>query len=215
MAIKIVTDSTSDLPLEMARELSITVVPLSVHFGTAGVQRRRRPITPDEFFQRLSRRPGASEDLSAVGRRVRTTSMRRLGQEADGIVSVHISSKMSGTFNAAVQAKGRGKCRLPHRGHRHLPGFDGARHGGHRGGQGRRTREPSLGEVSRVAREAAATCHVLRFALDTLEYLEKGGRIGKARALRGYTASQYQADDHSARWGGPRAGQGKDAQPRQ
>ena len=56
MAVKIVTDSTADLPQAMAKELGITVVPLNVHFGTE-VYRDGVEILPDEFYKRLVSSP--------------------------------------------------------------------------------------------------------------------------------------------------------------
>ena len=181
MAIKIVTDSTSDLPLEMARELSITVVPLSVHFGTQ-VFKDGVDITPDEFFQRLADAPELPRTSQpSVGEFANV--YEEVGQEADGIVSVHISSKMSGTFNAAVQAKAEGNVACPIE---VIDTYQASMGLGMVAIAAARVADQGadMGEVSRVAREAAAKCHVFA-ALDTLEYLEKGGRIGKARALVG------------------------------
>ena len=53
MTVKIITDSTSDMPSEVAKELGITVVPLYVHFGTAAY-RDGIDITTDDFYQRLT-----------------------------------------------------------------------------------------------------------------------------------------------------------------
>ena len=63
MTVKIVTDSTSDIPPSLAEELGITVVPLNVHFGT-DVFKDGIDIKPDEFYGKLvssSRLPTTSQ----------------------------------------------------------------------------------------------------------------------------------------------------------
>jgi len=103
MVIKIVTDSTADLPPGVAEELGITVVPLYVRFGDK-LYRDRIDISEDEFYDRLVHNPihpGTSQptpnDFAFV--------YRKLAQEADGIISIHISSKLSGTCDSASSAK--------------------------------------------------------------------------------------------------------------
>ena len=63
MAVKIVTDSTADLPPAMSKELGITVVPLNIHFGTE-VFRDGVEILPDEFYKRLVTNPRLPTRLS-------------------------------------------------------------------------------------------------------------------------------------------------------
>ncbi len=181
MVVKVVTDSTSDLPLELAQRLDITVVPLNIHFEDE-VYKDGVDITEDDFYKRLM----ASAKLP-------TTSQPSVGdflqvyQELSGngheIVSIHISAKLSGTYNSAAQAR-------------------------EALGNGTRVHIIDSGQVSMglglIATEAAhmvqagASCqqvidgverclpHTYVFALlDTLEYLQKGGRIGKAGAFLG------------------------------
>ena len=103
MAIRVVTDSSSDLPAEMADQLGITIVPLNVHFGTEGFK-DGVDLPTDRFYERLmtdQEFPKTSQP--SVGDFAET--YRRVSENADGIVSVHVSSKLSGTFNSALQAK--------------------------------------------------------------------------------------------------------------
>src|SRR5436190_5544417 len=103
MPVKIVTDSTCDLPRELVDQLEITVVPLTVFFGDEalldGVD-----IDPPEFYERqarsavLPRTSQPSVDLFRV-------AYEELGQETNEVVSIHLSSKMSGTLNAASVAR--------------------------------------------------------------------------------------------------------------
>ena len=97
--IKVVTDSTSDLPPEMATELDITVIPCNVHFGTEtyldGVN-----LTHQQFYDKLAT---ASElpTTSAPGVGVFAETYRRLLEAADGVVAVHIASALSAVYSAA------------------------------------------------------------------------------------------------------------------
>ena len=103
MPVKVVTDSTADLPPALAKELGITVVPLNVHFGTE-VYRDGVEIFPDEFYRRLVSSPRLpTTSQPTVGDFLR--SYQELSQDTDEILSVHISAKLSGTMNSAVQAR--------------------------------------------------------------------------------------------------------------
>lgn len=103
MAVKIVTDSTSDIPPQLAQSLGITIVPVHVFFGKEsfldGID-----ITPSSFYQKLessSDHPTTSQP--AVGDFI-TAYNRLIESGADGILSVHISSKISGTYSSAQRA---------------------------------------------------------------------------------------------------------------
>ena len=103
MAVKIVTDSSADLPAQLAQELGITTVPLYVRFGEE-VYRERVEISDDDFYQRLlyghvhpvTIQP-SPQDFANV--------YQKIAQEADGIISIHLSAKLSGTYNSALQGK--------------------------------------------------------------------------------------------------------------
>ena len=181
MAIKVVTDSTSDLPADVAESLGIEVVPLNVHFGS-DVYKDRVNLMPDTFYDKLingnvlptTSQPSVGEFIEVY---------ERLGSDADGIVSVHISEKLSGTMNSARLASQQANADCP------IEVVD--------------TFQVSMGvgicamEVAEVANSGgdmnqvilAARNAVTRsqcfFMLETLEFLQKGGRIGKAQALIG------------------------------
>jgi DegV family protein with EDD domain len=101
--IKIVTDSSSDLSKELTDEYGISVVPLYSRFGET-VYKERVDITDDEFYQKMAQsatlpstvQPGPGDFLPVY---------EKLIKEADAIVSIHLSNKLSGTMNSAVQAK--------------------------------------------------------------------------------------------------------------
>lgn len=182
MAVRIVTDSTADLPLKLAHDLGISVVPLSVIFGDE-VFREGIDISHDLFYDKLIR-----------GKELATTSAPSVGdflevyepllKEADEIASIHISAKLSATCDNACQAAQI----LADRGAR-IEVVD--------------SQVVSLGltfatlAAARVAREGGgieqikaaveSTVQRLRiyFMVDTLEYLRRGGRIGRGRAFLG------------------------------
>jgi len=103
MTVKIVTDSSADLPAELVQELGITVVPLYVRFGE-DIYREQVDISLDEFYQRLEHgsvhpvtiQPSPQDFVNAY---------QKLSQEAEGIISIHLPSKLSGTYNSALQGK--------------------------------------------------------------------------------------------------------------
>ena len=181
MPVKIVTDSSADLPDQLAEEMGISVIPLYVRFGDE-VHRDRVDITEDEFYQRLEHdpihpvtiQPGPQDFLELY---------QRLAPDADGIVSIHISSKLSGTCNSALMAKEmmEGECPIEvvdslavsmGLGLEVLVAAQAAKAG------------ESLEKVVEAANQAIPKINLLAL-FDTLKYLLLGGRIGKAKALLG------------------------------
>lgn len=111
MNVKIVTDSTSDLPEGLVNELGIRVVPIYLRFGDK-TYRDGVDITKDEFYSMLVSSPvhpatsqPNPEDFAGVYKDYCDT--------ADGVVSIHISSKISGTYNSATIAKKTLESRCP------------------------------------------------------------------------------------------------------
>jgi DegV family protein with EDD domain len=181
MTVKIVTDSTADLPATLIDELDITVVPEYVLFGDQ-VYRDRVDISEDEFYQRLLDGPihpktsqPTPQDFTGV--------YNKLSQEADGIISIHLSSKLSGTYDSAVQGKKTMERVCPIEivdsqtvsialGLVVVQASKMAKSG--------MSVQQIVGEVGQII----ANVHFL-ILFDTLRYLAKGGRIGKAKALLG------------------------------
>jgi DegV family protein with EDD domain len=181
MAVKIVTDSSADLPAEVVKELGITVIPLYVRFGDE-VLRDRVDISEDEFYQRLQNDP-VHPNTTQPGPQDFVDVYQRLAQGADGIVSIHISAKLSGTCSSALQAKGMvaNECSVEVVDSETLSMALGliviAAARAAKAGK-------SLDEVEAVARQTIPKIRLLAL-LDTLKYLLLGGRIGKAKALLG------------------------------
>lgn len=179
--VKVVTDSTAHLEASVAKRLGITVVPLTVRLGDE-IFRENVDITAEEFFQKLDRSsampmafPPSVEDFQAV--------YTKLNKNTDQIISIHISSKLSQTCsraNVASQAL-LGRCEITV--------VDSL------------TTSLGLGILATAAAQAAAKGQPLDeiefltrgmiphiyivFLAETLEYLERGGRIGQAQALLG------------------------------
>lgn len=181
MTIKIVTDSSCDLPAQAVQELGITVVPLYVRFGEE-VYRDRVDISEDEFYQRLQHDPIHPSTIQPSPQDF-ADAYQKVSAEADGIVSIHISSKLSGTCNSALQGKETAGAKCP------IEVIDS------------RTLTMALGmicimaaksanmgkgleEVVAEVKQAVPATRLLAL-LDTLEYVRKGGRIGRAAALLG------------------------------
>jgi len=181
MTVKVVTDSTADLPVQLAQELGITVVPVYLRFGDK-VYRDRVDISEDEFYQKLVEspiHPSTSQPTPADF----TEVYQKLSQEADGIVSIQITSKLSGTYNSALQGREMAGVRC------HIEVVDslsGSMGLGLIAMAAARLAEAgkSLPEVLEELRQVIPSIHLLG-VLDTLKYLLRGGRIGKAKALLG------------------------------
>src|SRR6478752_2457704 len=103
MTVRIVTDSTCDLPRDVVAELGITVVPLTVAFGETalldGVD-----LDSAAFFERLRQFPGLPKTSQPSVERFKD-AYRQAASDGSEIVSVHISSRMSGTLNSASVAR--------------------------------------------------------------------------------------------------------------
>lgn len=180
--IRVVTDSTCDIPDLMMRQTRIAMVPLSVNFGAESF-RDRIDITHFEFMDRLASSkvlPTTSQPPPGLFEE----TYRQLADEgADGIVSLHISEKLSGTLGAARIAAEAVTDRVPVEvidsqttslalGFIALAAARAANDGA------------DLDTVAATARKMIPNMGLIFFA-DTLEYLQKGGRIGRAAAIAG------------------------------
>ncbi len=185
MAVRIVTDSTADIPQDQAESLGITIVPLIVFFGDEAY-RDGVDLDSASFYSKLQASkelPRTSQPSPAAFQEAYT---RLIDEGADAILSIHLSAKLSGTYQSACTARDS------------LPGsvkkipievID--------------SQSISIGmswaimQAAQEAREglglAEIKAHLIdRLArtrilavLDTLEYVRRGGRIGGARALAG------------------------------
>ncbi|MEA3441977.1 MAG: DegV family protein [Chloroflexota bacterium] len=181
MTVKVVTDSTCDILPEVAQELGIIVVPLFIHFGNE-VYQDGVDLSADEFYQKLvtgAELPKSSAPPSSLF----TETYERLAAESDEIISIHISTKLSATYNCALIGKRGVKvgCRVEV-----IDSFSASI------GLGilviaaakMASSGADLNQITAMVTQAIPRIHYFGM-VDTLEYLYKGGRIGKAQAFLG------------------------------
>ncbi|WP_438433552.1 DegV family protein [Gorillibacterium sp. sgz500922] len=181
--VRVVTDSTADIPEEIRKRLEIEVVPLKVHFGSQ-TYIDSLSIEPQEFYRRFSEssQPWKSSQPSPIDFLAKYKALTGPDPETP-VISIHLSSALSGTYQSAVLARSM----LDEE--RDITVID--------------SRTASFGTGIRVIRAAEAAQagksrdEILKlleeldeksslfFLVNTLQYLHKGGRIGKAAAILG------------------------------
>jgi len=181
MAVKIVTDSLGDIPPEVAEELGITVIPINVLFGPESF-RDGVDLTTDQFYHKLMHSKTFPTTI-VPPLDVFVDIYNKLAEETDEIAVITNSHKLSAAYEAALQAKElmKRKCRVEvvdslwavmAQGLIVIAAAKAAKAGA------------SLDEVVALAHFNIPRVDV-RMAFDTLEYLKRGGRIGKAQAFLG------------------------------
>jgi DegV family protein with EDD domain len=181
MPVKVVTDSVADIPPQVIAKLGITVIPVLLRFGEE-VLRDGIDITTDRFFERLaSSRIMPTTAVPSLDMFARVYA--RLGEETDEILVIMLSSKLSGMHNAALQSarlvesKYRievvdSKCAVMSQGFLAIRAAQAAKDGA------------NIDEILKIVQREIPRVEI-RAAFDTLEYLKRGGRIGKAQAFLG------------------------------
>jgi DegV family protein with EDD domain len=180
--IRIVTDSSCDLPDEVIARHRIEVVPLTIRFGDEELVDREE-LSSEEFWRRLTAGPTLPETAAPSVGRFQQAFTRLVSAGADGIVVLCISSKISATIQSANLAAEQFTAGVPVR------VVDSSLVSGALGLAAIEAAEAAAagGSVDEVEAAARAACERGRIfaALDTLEYLRRGGRIGGAAALVG------------------------------
>ncbi|GGA33266.1 fatty acid-binding protein DegV [Kroppenstedtia guangzhouensis] len=180
--VQVITDSTADIPKHLIEELGIVVVPLKVHLSGEsyldGVT-----ISPSQFYERLKE----SDEMPTTSQPSPIDFVEAYREAAkDGnvdILSIHLSSAFSGTYQSALLARSMVEDEFK------VTVVDSKK------------ASYAIGmivvEVARAAKEGKSLdeCVAIAnrlieeeqvfFLVDTLEYLQKGGRIGKASAVVG------------------------------
>ena len=180
--VRIVTDTASDLPPELAARHDIELVPLTVRFGAEELV-DRRDLTPADFWARVATSPVLPETAAPSPGAFEECFRRVAAGGASGVVCVTISSSLSATYDAARLAADAVAADLPVRviDSRAVTMAEGtvALTAARLAAEGH-----SLEEVAAGAEEMVPRTRTFA-ALDTLENLRKGGRIGAAQALLG------------------------------
>ena len=178
--VAVVTDSTADLPPDLAEILGLRVVPMSVSFGDETFI-SRITISDDEFYDRLKH----ADTLPTTSQPTPAWFEEAYGDAyddgADAVVSVHVSAQLSGTCELARTIAA--KAPLP------VHVVDSRQVSGGLSLVVLAAQEAAADGASAAAVVAAAEHareHVSTFVVvDTLEYLKKGGRLSGAQALLG------------------------------
>lgn len=182
MSVTIVTDSAADLPPDLAKELGIIVVPLTIRFGDTelvdGVD-----LSPKEFWERCAASPGLPETAAPSPGAYRE-AFERAGEAGGGaVVCLTLSGALSGTIEAARAGAAALTTDLPVRfvDSRSITLGEGliAVAGARMAREGK-----EVDEITGALTDQASRTKVYG-AIDTLENLRKGGRIGAAAAAFG------------------------------
>jgi DegV family protein with EDD domain len=182
MAVRIVTDSACDLPADVCDELSIEVVPLTIRFGDEEFVDRKE-LGTEAFWAKLESSPVLPETAAPSVGAFEETFRGLVDAGCDGIVCVNLSSKLSATMQSAqLAAKALdGECpvRIIDSKSASMGIGNLALHAARRAHDGADLETIAAEVEDRRDRQG------LLAALDTLEYLRRGGRIGGAQALLG------------------------------
>jgi DegV family protein with EDD domain len=182
--VAIVSDSTHYLPPDLVREAGVSEVSLYVRIGEH--QQRECDITDYTAFYGGLAQPGELPSTSQPSIGDFAAIYEPLLESGHDIVSIHLSAGVSGTHGAALQAKAMLEERHPLG---RIAVVDSRSAGGGLGcvvlaaaavAKAGGSREEVL-----LRAQAAADAMRLWFAVDTLEYLQRGGRIGRAQAWLG------------------------------
>ena len=181
MAVKVVTDSLGDIPSEVAEKLGISVIPIHVVFGSISY-RDGVDLTTEQFYDKLATSKVLPTTIvPPLG--VFTDIYDKLAEEASEILVITSSSKLSASYETALYAKEqmKRKCRVEvvdsqlavmAQGLVVIAAAEAAKEG------------LKLDKVLDMVRKNIPRVDV-RMAFDTLEYLRRGGRIGKAKTFLG------------------------------
>jgi DegV family protein with EDD domain len=180
--IQVVTDSACDLSAELAAERKVTIVPLSIRFGSEEFV-DGSTLTTDQFWARCAASDVLPETSAPSPGAFQEAFLAAKAGGYDGVLCINLSGEVSATYQSAVAAAKAVQDQIPVRtidsrsltmglGLIVLDAADAAANGA------------TLDELETRVKRLIPRAQVFG-VLDTLEHLEKGGRIGNARALLG------------------------------
>jgi len=178
--VKILTDSLADIPSAILKELDITTVPCTVRFGSEEYIDRVN-LFPTEFYRKLVASPTLPTTAFPSSQLFEET-YRKLAETTDRILAIHTIASLTGIYNASrVAAENITTARIEL--------IDSEQVSMSLGWlvilAGRAAKEgASLAQVRSLVEDAKARVHIIAM-LDTLEYAQRGGRLGKGAALVG------------------------------
>jgi len=180
MTVKIVTDSLGDIPSQVVEELGITIIPIYVRFGTETYQ-DGVDLTTEQFYEKLNSKILPTTAVPPLGDFIKVYD--KLAEESDETLVITISRKLSAIYEVALQAvelmKRKRRVEVIDsstvcmaEGLLVIAAAKAAKAGA------------NFDEVMNVTQSNIGRVD-FRMAFDTLEYLKRGGRIGKAKAFLG------------------------------
>lgn len=180
--VRVVTDSACDLSEDLAQRLGIEVVPLTIRFGDDELLDRRE-LSPHEFWRRCKGSGALPETAAPSPGSFRAAFERAADGGADSVICLTLSSGVSATYQAALAGAEPLGARVPvevvdtrsltmGQGLMCIAAAEAAAAGA------------TLEEVTALAFDLVGRTRVLG-VLDTLDHLQRGGRIGGAAALLG------------------------------
>jgi DegV family protein with EDD domain len=179
---RVVTDSSCDLPADLVAELDIDIVPLTIRFGNEELV-DRRDLSPKEFWARCASSPVLPETAAPSAGAFEDAYRRAAAAGAEGVVAITISSQLSATGQSAQMAAKSVQGDIPVRTVDSLSVTMGlgmiVSAAAQMAAEGKSVDEVAAGAEALVPRTRVYG------ALDTLENLKKGGRVGGAQALIG------------------------------
>ena len=182
MGVRIVTDSACDLPEDVAAALHIEVVPLTIRFGKEEFVDREE-LDNATFWKKLRASEILPETAAPSAGAFETRYRKLIDRGATGIICISLSSKLSGTMQAAQVAASAvsGDCVVQ------VVDSETCSMGLGALCLTAARRAADGDSIESIVREVISRRDRTQLfgALDTLEYLKKGGRVGNAKALLG------------------------------
>nr|WP_273839860.1 DegV family protein [Halalkalibacter alkalisediminis] len=181
--VQIVTDSTADIPAELVEQLGITVVPLNVIFSDDEIYEDGVTLTSDQFYKKVEETKVIPSTSQPTPYQFEEVYRSLLGNEDNKVLSIHLSSKLSGTFQAATIAK-------QSIGEENAIYVVDSKRASYAIGImvveiAKLAKEGKSFEECKARLDELLSTTTVFFMVDTLEYLQKNGRIGKASAIFG------------------------------
>jgi DegV family protein with EDD domain len=179
MKIAVVTDSTAYIPKELREKWNIHMIPLSVIFDNE-TYREDIDISAEAFYEEVKHRDLPTTSMPPIGEFVEL--FEKLAKEYDEVISIHLSSGISGTFQGAVTAGGMVEGIK-------VFGFDSEVSAMPQGFYA--LEAAKIAEQGRSGEEIIARLNEMKksskayFMVDDLSHLQRGGRLSSAQALIG------------------------------
>lgn len=178
--MKIITDSTADLQKEFALKHDIEVVPLTIHLGERS-WKDYYDVDPDEFYEMI-KKTSAFPTTSQPTPQDFVNAYKPFVEKGEPILSLHLSSRLSGTYQSAMLAKSQ----FPDASIEVVDSLQASFALGmmilfcaEKSKKG-----TSISDIADFARQVGTQIETY-FSVDSLDHLHRGGRIGKAQAFLG------------------------------